>query len=65
MDTEPNSMGPDCIEGPEAASRFDSEVRFLMSVPRPLIERRERAYRKKSAANPNRRGPKSKLKPSA
>jgi hypothetical protein len=65
MDIEPNSTVPDCIEGPEAASRFDSEVRFLMSVPRPLIERRERAYRKKSAANPNRRGPKPKLKPSA
>lgn len=52
---------PECHEGPEAAKRFDSEVRFLLSVPHSLIERRERAYRKKSAANPNRRGPKPKV----
>jgi hypothetical protein len=56
---------PECNEGPEAASRFDAEVGFVLSVPRSLIERRERAYRKKVDANPNRRGPKRKVKPSA
>jgi hypothetical protein len=51
---------PECHEGPEAAKRFDSELGFVLNVPRPLIERRERAYRKKVDANPNRRGPKRK-----
>jgi len=51
---------PECHEGPEAAKRFDSELSFVLSVPRPLIERRERAYRKKVDTNPNRRGPKRK-----
>jgi hypothetical protein len=60
-----NTPLPECIEGQEAATRFDSEVRFLLSVPKPLIERRERAYRKKSDTNPNRRGPKRKITPSA
>jgi hypothetical protein len=56
---------PECHEGPEAAKRFDSELSFVLNVPRPLIKRRERAYRKKVDANPNRRGPKRKVKPSA
>jgi len=59
MNTDPATL-PECHEGPEAAAHFDSEVRFLLSVPRPLIERRERAYRKKVDANPSRRGPKRK-----
>jgi hypothetical protein len=65
MNTDPATSLPECHKGPEAAANFDSEVRFLLNVPRHLIERRERAYRKKSAANPNRRGPKPKIKPSA
>jgi len=65
MNTDPATPLPECIEGPEAATRFDSEIRFLLSVPKPLIERRARAYRKKSEANPNRRGPKPKVTPSA
>lgn len=56
---------PECHEGPEAAKRFDVEMDRVLSVPRALIERRERAYRKKVDANPNRRGPKRKVKPSA
>lgn len=59
------SQLPECHEGPEAARRFDAEVDFILSVPHSLIERRERAYRKKVEANPNRRGPKRKIKPSA
>jgi hypothetical protein len=65
MNSDPATPLPECHEGPEAATRFDSEIRFLLSVPKPLIERRERAYRKKSEANPNRRGPKRKVTPSA
>jgi len=65
MKTEPATQLPECAEGLEAAARFDSEVRFLLSVPHSLIERRERAYRKTVDANPNRRGPKRKVKPSA
>ncbi len=51
---------PACHEGPEAASRFDQEIRFLLSVPHSTLVRREKAYRKKVDANPNRRGPKRK-----
>jgi hypothetical protein len=38
----------DFIEGPEASERFDIEVRFLLSVPRSTLVRREKAYRKTS-----------------
>jgi hypothetical protein len=57
---DPDGSLPECYEGPEAAKRFDSELSFVLSVPRPLIERRQRAYRKKLDANPNRPGPKRK-----
>lgn len=60
MKTEPSSTLPECIEGTEAFNRFDAGVRQVLSVPRGTIERRERAYKKKSAANPRRRGPKPK-----
>jgi hypothetical protein len=50
----------DCIEGPEAFRRFDATVQALLTVPHSTLKRRERAYRKKVEANPNRRGPKSK-----
>jgi hypothetical protein len=56
---------PECIEGPEAFTRFDNEVKFLLSVPHSTLARRERAYKKKSLANPKRRGPKPKVKTSA
>jgi len=49
------------IEGPEASQRFGSMMAALVAVPRSVIERRERAYRKKVEANPNRRGPKPKV----
>jgi hypothetical protein len=55
---------PECHEGPEAARKFDAGLRQILSVPRTTLERRERAYKKKSAANPKRRGPKPKVKPS-
>jgi hypothetical protein len=51
---------PDCHEGPEAFERFDAVMSSLLEVPKSLILRRQRAYRKKVDANPNRRGPKRK-----
>lgn len=64
MKTEPATQSPECIEGSEAARRFDEGMRQILSVPRSTLVRRERAYKKKSLANPNRRGPKPKVKPS-
>jgi len=56
---------PECTEGPEAFQRFDALVDSVLAVPHSTLVRRERAYRKKVQANPNRRGPKPKVKPSA
>lgn len=64
MDTEPLTQLPDCHEGPQAFQRFDASVRQILSVPHSTLVRRERAYKKKAAANPNRRGPKPKIKAS-
>jgi hypothetical protein len=65
MKTESATQLPACIEGPEAARHFDEGIRQILSVPRATLVRRERAYKKKVAENPNRRGPKPKVKPSA
>jgi hypothetical protein len=62
MEHEPITKFPECHEGPEAGRRFDDAVRQILSVPHSTLVRRERAYKKKSAANPNRRGPKPKAK---
>jgi hypothetical protein len=51
---------PDCHEGQEAYDRFDATMGALLMVPKSLIVRRQKAYRKKVDANPNRRGPKRK-----
>lgn len=56
---------PEYVEGPEATARLDALVRKVLSVPHAEITRREEQYKKQSAANPNRRGPKPKGKPSA
>ena len=50
-------------EGQEAATRFDALVRKVLSVPHDEIMRREAEYKRRSAMNPNRRGPKPKRKP--
>ena len=65
MKIEPATPLPECHEGPEAFQRFDALVDSVLAVSHSLLERRERAYRKKVAANPNRRGPKRKVNPSA
>jgi hypothetical protein len=51
---------PECHEGPDAFERFDATMLALLQVPKSLVLRRQRAYRKKVDANPNRRGPKRK-----
>ena len=51
---------PECHEGPEAYERFDTTMSALLAVPKSLVLRRQRAWRKKVDANPNRRGPKPK-----
>jgi hypothetical protein len=51
---------PDCHEGPEAFDRFDTTMSLLLSVPKSTILKKQKAYRKKVDANPNRRGPKRK-----
>lgn len=63
MKADPATPLPECHEGPEAFQRFDEGVKQILSVPHSLIARRERAYKKKSLANPNRRGPKPQAKP--
>jgi hypothetical protein len=65
MKTEPATSLPECHEGPEAFQRFDALVDSVLAVPHSTLVRREKAYRKKVAANPNRRGPKRKVTPAS
>lgn len=60
MKTESATSLPECNEGPEASAKFDKVLRDLLTVPRSTLVRREKNYRKKVTANPNRRGPKRK-----
>ena len=46
---------------PDQFERFDAAVTKILSVPYSEFLRREAEYRKRSLANPNRRGPKRKL----
>lgn len=64
MKTESVTPLPECIEGPDAFCRFDATMGALLAVPHSTLVRRARAYRKRSEANPNRPGPKPKVKPS-
>jgi hypothetical protein len=57
---EPETPLPECHEGPDAFERFDATMSALLAVPKSLILRRQKAYRKKVDSNPNRRGPKRK-----
>jgi hypothetical protein len=52
-------------EGPEASARFIGAMRKILSVPHSEIIRREAEYKRQSASNPNRRGPKPKAASSA
>jgi hypothetical protein len=55
---------PEYIEGSEAWTRFRGAMKKALSVPHSEIQRRIEEQRKLSEANPNRRGPKRKIKPS-
>lgn len=44
---------------------FESLVNHVLSVPREEFLRREAEYKKQADANPRKRGPKRKVKPSA
>ena len=44
----------------EAYERFDATMSLLLAVPKSTILKKQKAYRKKVDANPNRRGPKRK-----
>lgn len=49
----------------EEYNAFTDAVRNIMSIPKAEILRREAEYKKKADANPHKRGPKRKVKPSA
>jgi len=53
------------IEGTEAFERFENAMRAVVQVPRAVIQRRLEEHKKAVDENPNRRGPKRKVKPSA
>jgi hypothetical protein len=55
---------PECIEGPEAYTRFEDAVRNVLTVPHALLQKQIEEHRKEAAANPNKRGPKPKAKSS-
>lgn len=55
---------PEMIEGPEAWKRFQNVMKGVLAVPRSTIQKRIEEHRAESANNPNRRGPKTKIKPS-
>ena len=44
---------------------FDQTMKRLLAVPRATLERRMAEYREQAAQNPNKRGPKPKVKLSA
>jgi hypothetical protein len=51
-------------DGPGTWQRMDALVRKVLAVPHDEIMRREAEYKRQSAANPRRRGPKpKKVKP--
>jgi hypothetical protein len=42
---------------------FDSLIGRLLTVPKSTIHERHAAHKKRAALNPNKRGPKPKIKP--
>jgi hypothetical protein len=58
--THNSTKQPEYIEGPEAFLRFDAVMGALVAVPKEVMAKREKVYRSRVDANPNRRGPKRK-----
>jgi hypothetical protein len=56
---------PEMVEGPEAFTRFQDAMKKMLTVSPAELKRRIEAERAISAANPNRRGPKPKKRPSS
>ena len=48
------------VEGAEAFQRFDKAMGTILSVSHDELIRREKAYQRQAAKNPNKRGPKPK-----
>jgi len=53
---------PEMVEGPEAFKRFDAAMGTILSVSHAELVKREEEYKRKSALNPHRRGPKKKAR---
>jgi len=51
------------LEGVRAATRFKAAMKTILSVPRSEILKREEEYKRQTALNPRKRGPKPKPKP--
>lgn len=62
IDADHETPLPECEAGKDAFKKFDATVNALLSVPRAEMQRRMEAYKEESAKNPNRRGPKPKVK---
>lgn len=58
-------MRQEIIEGPEAIVRFTTAMKAVLAVPRSVIQKRIAEHKAQSDANPRKRGPKRKIKPSA
>jgi hypothetical protein len=56
---------PEYIEGPEAWNRFQGAMKKVLAVPHAEIQRRIAEQRAQADKNPNKRGPKRKVRPSA
>lgn len=52
----------DLVEGDAAFKRFDALVGKVLGVPREKIQRRHAEHKKRSNANPRKRGPKKHVK---
>lgn len=50
------------VEGPQAFKNFQNAMRAVVAVPHAVVQARIEEHRKRVAANPNRRGPKTKRK---
>lgn len=49
-------------EGPEAYTQFENMMKRVLAVPYTVLQQRIEAERQKAALNPNRRGPKPKVR---